>query len=70
MIYTGHDFYLSEGQNAMTDIESLSGKTPSAEGSPAKKAWVKPSAVSAKVQNVTETGNSVPPVSDFVTCAS
>jgi hypothetical protein len=40
------------------------------EEQPARREWMKPEAKAADVAQVTLTGNAVPPITDFVTCAS
>ena len=42
----------------------------SAEGQADRREWMKPEVKSAEVAQVTLTGNAVPPITDFLTCAS
>jgi hypothetical protein len=40
------------------------------EAQPTRQPWTKPEAKAAEVAQATLLGNSVPPITDFVTCAS
>jgi hypothetical protein len=54
-------------KNALTVLRSSAAPH---EGPTERREWVKPVAKSATVAEATLTGHTVPPITDFVTCAS
>ena len=54
----------------MTNLDSLSATPPEVDVCTVKETWVKPTAVSAKVLDVTESGVGARNLSDVVNCAS